>query len=1181
MFFVKLKVLLNKSASSNLTRRRQPTLEPSPTDQNVSLSKRVNVGAAPQPSSLAVLANTARGEDAETMFHQMFMEDVSNNCILNVERPISIGTLKALEAGGIRMSKLQSLLAMECDDSSSFETFDVVVPLRIANSQTSAAIEAPEETQIQEQQCLSETLCNNVIALNTTPPRGPLFITNDEPGSTLAVFDSPCIKSSLPNVTPLLYRLTAHRPEQDISILNNKPPRFLLPPPSSVPNQLSTHDFEISGVLGAGAFGTVCAARYKGNGGGVALKVIKKRVGEGKEPVTKPQDVFGPLDVDGEVAKMGSASLKNCDLVVAEWIAMQRLAGANNVVEILGSWHDDDNFFIAMPLYTGGTLQSRLAQYGRFSIEDSRFYLADIISGLAAIHARGIIHRDLKPANVLIDADGHLKIADFGLSRSFEQHASEFERSVYPHLATEMGALTEGRFAEVTNTGCGTPEFIAPEIYKGELYSYNVDMWSLGVMAFKMIVGRSPWAGAETNEDVVRRITEGVYKIEEQEQERFGIDEDTVLFIRRALDKDPSTRASATQLLGGLWLKKFDRNLKAPWIPSASQIRVSSHGFGLLNVGTHGRPTEDPFPFFGFISPKLADAPAAMPTLVSLSPSSSRSFTLPPAPPLMGYPSSASGLQSTSLPYYAMHHAAYAEDEYQAPPFPTFWAAPQDSDSDSESSAFLMRPGVLNLAANALDASPVKSIASPFVRPHITLEDSDSSSDFVMRPGALNLATHPIDSSSSSARDASELFARFLDNRNEPADVPTSVSRESFNPQDFALQEESASLPFVPYRPSNLHLSRSNSLADVIDPFDDCWRIRDEPTNVPTSVSQASFDAACYALREESASLPFMLYRKSATSSCGQNSEPSQLFSSPQPYGKDLQDDRRSSSTSISSLDILALVHREESGSLPVFSSNYPHIQAPLPSPLASPEGANWLSVLPPSFEDSTPVTEVTVSPASLTTSMDRLDILLTPLLLADATLYSTLTNSPDLTLCAPEGSFLTSSLQYTKVTPGKDSPMTGSVTLLSPGLPLNSPPDLTVEEGSSFVFEYSRASTESTPSTSPSSPSLPSPSLPSSSPPSSPLPASPSPSSTLSTSIDSVENREEIISSRSDQACDPASPASFTKETPHPPLIRSRLVVLNWLRTRIRCISSPFLSSFPVSRSSKKQAKKNKNKKP
>lgn len=78
------------------------------------------------------------------------------------------------------------------------------------------------------------------------------------------------------------------------------------------------------------------------------MKVIKKRVGEGKKPVTKPQDVFGPLDVDGGVAKMGSASLKNCDLVVAEWIAMQRLAGANNVVEILGSWHDDDNFFIAM-----------------------------------------------------------------------------------------------------------------------------------------------------------------------------------------------------------------------------------------------------------------------------------------------------------------------------------------------------------------------------------------------------------------------------------------------------------------------------------------------------------------------------------------------------------------------------------------------------------------------------------------------------------------------------------------------------------------------------------------------------------------------------------------------------------------------------------------------------------------
>lgn len=243
------------------------------------------------------------------------------------------------------MSELKSLLTTECMDLSSIETFDVVVPLRITNSQTSIAIEAPKETQV----CLSETLCNDLIAFEPTPQRAPLAITNDE--STLVVPDTPCFKSALPNVTPLLCRLTAHRTEQDISVVDIKQLQFLLPlTPSLIPEpkQLSTNDFDIAGVLGAGAFGTVCAARYKGNGGGVALKVIKKQVGEGKQQVTQPEDVFGPLGLGGGLVKMGSASIKNCDTVVAEWLAMQRLAHVDGVVDILGSWHDTNNFYIAM-----------------------------------------------------------------------------------------------------------------------------------------------------------------------------------------------------------------------------------------------------------------------------------------------------------------------------------------------------------------------------------------------------------------------------------------------------------------------------------------------------------------------------------------------------------------------------------------------------------------------------------------------------------------------------------------------------------------------------------------------------------------------------------------------------------------------------------------------------------------
>lgn len=272
------------------------------------------------------------------------------------------------------MSQLKSFLTQsrEHEESSSMETFDVVIPLRLTNSQTSIAIEAPEQSQN-----VSETLCNNLIALNTSHQRAPLRITNlTNEESTFVAPETPCLKLFRPTRTPILCRLTAHRSEQNLSILDFKQPHFVLPSPprchyssphrtpsspsspsspSPNPEQLTTRDFELTGVLGAGAFGTVCAARYKGTGGGVALKVIKKRVGEAKKQVTKVEDVFGPLNTDVNMkegaAEMGSASIKNCNMVVAEWLAMQRLAGVEGVVEVLGSWHDTDNFYIAMVSY--------------------------------------------------------------------------------------------------------------------------------------------------------------------------------------------------------------------------------------------------------------------------------------------------------------------------------------------------------------------------------------------------------------------------------------------------------------------------------------------------------------------------------------------------------------------------------------------------------------------------------------------------------------------------------------------------------------------------------------------------------------------------------------------------------------------------------------------------------------
>lgn len=529
-----------------------------------------------------------------------------------------------------------------------------------------------------------------------------------------------------------------------------------------------------------------------------------------------------------------------------------------------------------------------------------------------------------------------------------------------------------------------------------------------------------------------------------------------------------------------------------------------------LDVGAVVSPSEDPIPYFNYISPKLADAPTAMPTLMSSSSSSMFQMCALPPPPLMGYPypSSASGL----------HHAGRntrikVDHEHNDAPFSVFWAAPQDPESIS---IFPMRPGTLNLGANPLDASPAKS----------------DSSEIIMRPGALNLRAHPINCSPS--RSASTSFARFWGNRIEPADVPTSVTRESFNFVDFVSREESRSLPFVPFRPTNPLAFAFDSSSDVADSFDELWRTRREPFNVPTSVSEISFHVARLALREEPASLPFVLSTKLASSS-GESRLPSTL----QPYGDDLQYAWRSRMTSTSSLDIFSLVKREESNSLPFFTSKYSPVHGPPASPSTSSKRETWLSVLPPFHEYPAIVMEAATSCTSITPSMDKVDTPRTPLLLSDVTLYSPSTNTPDLTLCTSGVDFLTSSFPPAKVLPVKESHMALSITPIPTP---NSPPDLTLNNDFSFALEFSQSSTESTHSI--------------------PYPSS---SPFHSTSIDSVEGRE-IKTAIANGECDLVLPPSFPKETSPSPMLRPPRKVSKWLRIRLRTLFSFSLFSPRVS---------------
>jgi len=122
----------------------------------------------------------------------------------------------------------------------------------------------------------------------------------------------------------------------------------------------------------------------------------------------------------------------------------------------------------------GGELFFHLKKEGRFQENRVRFYAAEIVCALSHLHSLGIIYRDLKPENILLNSEGHITITDFGLSKQIK--------------------IDEG-----THTFCGTPEYLAPEVLKGQGHGIAVDWWSLGTLIYEMLTGLPPFYSQNIN----------------------------------------------------------------------------------------------------------------------------------------------------------------------------------------------------------------------------------------------------------------------------------------------------------------------------------------------------------------------------------------------------------------------------------------------------------------------------------------------------------------------------------------------------------------------------------------------------------------------------------------------------------------------------------------------------------
>lgn len=248
-------------------------------------------------------------------------------------------------------------------------------------------------------------------------------------------------------------------------------------------SRVTFENFEYVKVLGKGTFGKVVLCREKATKYLYAMKILKKEV------IIKREEVQHTL-AERRVLQMTNHPF---------------------LLKLKYSFTTVDRLCLVTEYVIGGELYFHLKRERQFTEDRTKFYGAEIISAIDYLHAKAIIYRDLKLENLLLDSDGHIKIADFGLCKEDMRHGN------------------------TTRTFCGTPEYLAPEVLDDVNYGLAVDWWGVGVVMYEMMVGRLPFYNQNHEVMFGNILSEDVRFPSRMSQEACDL-------LRGLLVKDPSRR---------------------------------------------------------------------------------------------------------------------------------------------------------------------------------------------------------------------------------------------------------------------------------------------------------------------------------------------------------------------------------------------------------------------------------------------------------------------------------------------------------------------------------------------------------------------------------------------------------------------------------------------------------------